>query len=212
MTGFHEEPQMNSETLINIGTHHAMEILVYSQRGDPAEMFWHGRTGPRIREHRLWMEGVIPVGNNRGQRFRLLLDAEKGESGKLLLGSEEAPSGVRLKVRTARLLPDLDHLFLLNEPTIQTCLATKGWEKTWGWNGNFKDTAADAYNLIYQQSQPLYSKDDFAYFGGWPFIFPDSDPTETAGQSFLLMTVKDSEPWVEVWEKGREFRVFQRIT
>jgi hypothetical protein len=70
----------------------------------------------------------------------------------------------------------------------------------------------DQYVRIWQSNCPIYTRDAAAVLGGWHFPWPDGDWEELRQTPFVLWTIDDSEPWVEVWKEGVGYKVIQRIT
>lgn len=73
--------------------------------------------------------------------------------------------------------------------------------------------AIDAYERAFQGEHPLYRDDTWVMLGGFAQVWPEDDVTrEAMGESLVLWTFRDSEPWVEVWHKRGKFTVIQRTT
>jgi hypothetical protein len=70
----------------------------------------------------------------------------------------------------------------------------------------------ETYIRLWQSNCPMYTGEAVAVLGGWHFPWPDGDWEELRSQPFLIWTLEDSEPWVEVWGEPGRFRVMQRIT
>jgi len=70
----------------------------------------------------------------------------------------------------------------------------------------------DAYVRFWQSNCPVYAREPFAVLGGWHFPWPDDDWELLRDRNLLVWTLKESEPWVEVWDNSGDFEVFQRIT
>jgi hypothetical protein len=68
------------------------------------------------------------------------------------------------------------------------------------------------YIRLWQSNCPLYTEEASAVLGGWHFPWPDGDWEERRKETFVLWTIEDSEPWVEVWKLPDRYRVMQRIT
>ena len=62
-------------------------------------------------------------------------------------------------------------------------------------------------------SHPLYQDGDvYAVLDGWHWPGPDHDWHDLIDEHLMILTVRDSEPWVEAWRmRTGEFRVIQRI-
>ena len=110
-------------------------------------------------------------------------------------------------------MPPIDEVFRFGSPEVQWWLASIGWGRDWGYNGNFPDRdIADGYERAYQDQLLLYSGGAHAVLGGWPMSWPDGNRDELLESRLIVWTFEDSEPWVEVWENQGRFRVIQRIT
>jgi hypothetical protein len=70
----------------------------------------------------------------------------------------------------------------------------------------------DSYMKAWQDNCPVYTGTTTAVIGGWHFPWPDGDWEELCGKQFVLWTIENSEPWLEVWKDGESFRVLERIT
>ena len=59
----------------------------------------------------------------------------------------------------------------------------------------------------------FFESDVFAMLGGWHFPGQDDDWEELMDEHLMVLTFRDSEPWVEAWRlRTGEFKVLQRIT
>lgn len=131
----------------------------------------------------------------------------------------DADGGARLYAHAGRCMPPLDAVFRFGSPAVQKWLKAQGWDPKAGPNGNFKDrTPVDEYQRHYQELSPVHGsrlgsrQPVYAMLGGWHFPWPDGDWAELVKKPLLALTFEDAEPWVEVWGKGKGFRVVQRIT
>lgn len=70
----------------------------------------------------------------------------------------------------------------------------------------------DAYLKTWLDNCPVYVESATAVIGGWHFPWPDGDWEELCHKQFVLWTIENSEPWIEVWKDGQSFRVFERVT
>jgi hypothetical protein len=52
----------------------------------------------------------------------------------------------------------------------------------------------------------------FAVLGGWHVPWPDGDWLELVEHPLVVLTLAESEPWVEAFNTGQGFRVIQRIS
>jgi hypothetical protein len=70
------------------------------------------------------------------------------------------------------------------------------------------------YDRIYTREFPLYFESDIhAVLGGWHWPGQDDDWHDLIDEQLMVLTVRDSEPWVEAWRtRTSQFKVIQRIT
>lgn len=62
------------------------------------------------------------------------------------------------------------------------------------------------------RTHPLYSDQAAAVLGGWHFPWPDGDWEELVDKELVLWTLREAEPWVEVFHDGKDFVVNVRLT
>ena len=106
----------------------------------------------------------------------------------------------------------IEAIFLLGGDDVGAWLAANNWQRTWGYNDNFPDSAVvREFERWWQGQHPLYSGDAVAVAGGWHFCWPDDDWWELIDDELVLWTV-ESEPYLEVWKAGRGLKVLRRIS
>lgn len=121
--------------------------------------------------------------------------------------------GTRLFALPGETLPPIEAVFKFGSSAVREWLDANNWDPDWGYSDNFKDRQpADVYQRTYQAQCPLYSGNAYAVLGGWHFPWPDNDWEQLLQDRLIAWTFEESEPWVEVWEQNRAFRVIQRIT
>ena len=125
--------------------------------------------------------------------------------------------GTVLFAAPGRCLPPIEAVFQFGSPAVKAWLKKNEWELGWDYNDNFKDKkVAKHYLKKFQQMYPLYGgvggRAVHAMLGGWHFPWPDGDWLDLAKRQLLVCTFEDSEPWVEVWAKGKKFEALQRVT
>jgi hypothetical protein len=125
--------------------------------------------------------------------------------------------GTRLYAHPGRCLPPIDAIFRLGSPAVQQWLQAQGWKPEWGYNNNFKDKKpVQQYDRAYRELNPIYGglggTPVHAMLGGWHFPWPEGDWAARIDRPLLVLTFEESEPWVEVWGKGKGFEVKQRVT
>jgi hypothetical protein len=90
-----------------------------------------------------------------------------------------------------------------------------GWNRDWRYNSNFKGRKiVEEYERIWMSEFPVYFESDVhAILGGWHSPGADDDWHALIDEKLMVLTVRDSEPWVEAWRMPlNEYRVIQRIT
>ncbi len=213
---------MTAEELIAEGRklQRACSFLRPQENGPPAAI-WHPRNRDKITatgEH-CWLTVDTSRIPNRPPSLRgyvgVFTDEKSFESGRVevLQNWPERP-GVKLYAHAANVLPPIDAVIAYGSEAVGDWLRSLGWSREWGYNGNLQDTAVQEYERIWQQEFPIYFESDIhAILGGWHFPMPDSDWEELCDEQLLIFTLRDSEPWVEVWQtRSGGFKVIQRIT
>ena len=121
--------------------------------------------------------------------------------GELLWGSE-TPS-----------FPPPEALCLNGSERLAAWLTERGWSRRDGAEAVIHRTPeGDEYVRAWQQRCPLYRDGPVAVLGGWPVMWPDDDVYAARGQ-LVLWTLRDAEPWIEVWMDGADrLSAIARIT
>jgi len=77
----------------------------------------------------------------------------------------------------------------------------------------------EAYDEVLRAEHPLHNDTDcFAMLGGWSACFTwcygydEIYPWHVFEKELVVLTIADSEPWIEVFDDGSEFETFSRIT
>jgi hypothetical protein len=76
----------------------------------------------------------------------------------------------------------------------------------------YKSLQADGYVRFFQQQHPLYSSQTAAMLGGWHVGWPDDGSYYNNGRQVTLLTLRDSEPWIEVWPREGKYEALWRST
>jgi hypothetical protein len=188
----------------------------------PVAAIWHERDDEEIDAtgHRCWVTvdaGQIPgLSPSVKGYLSIFTNEENCEGGRVEVASSwPKRKGIQLYAHPSPVLPPIDAVFLRGDNTVGEWLRANNWERGWGYNGNFKDKqVAEAYQKTFTNEYPVYIESDiYATLGGWHLPFPDPDWQELIDEHLMVMTIRDSEPWVEAWRTtAGEFRVIQRIT
>lgn len=125
-------------------------------------------------------------------------------------------NGTPLYAHPASVLPPLDAVFALGSEEVGKWLAAHDWARSEQYNSNFGDAEIVApYEQLWFAEHPILNNDPevYAFTGGWHLPGQDSDWHELITAKLILTTVRDSEPWVEVFQlPDGEYKVAQRIT
>jgi len=124
-------------------------------------------------------------------------------------------TGTELYAYSASVLPPIDAVFARGSEHVHDWIRSHGWERTDRYNDNFKDAATvREYERIWFGEFPLYTDSDiYAVLGGWHLPCADADWDDLIDEGLMVLTVRDSEPWVEAWHtRTSEFKVIQRNT
>jgi hypothetical protein len=104
---------------------------------------------------------------------------------------------------------------------IQAWLKANSWNPINGIGDNFPDKAAvQEYEKVLGREHPFAKGDEhtFAMLGGWSWCFSwcysidEGYDWSLFKKSLLLLKLAESEPWIEVFDDGKRFIVFDRIT
>lgn len=214
---------MTSDHLIAEGRRLQRPCVFLRPKGTgPFAAVWHERDDEEIGAtgHRCWLTvdaGQIPgLAPSVSGYLSIFTDEDKSEGGRVEVASSwPKRNGIRLYAHSASVIPPIDAVFLRGDDSIGEWLQGNSWEREWGYNDNFKDQqAAAAYQKTFTSEYPVYLESDiYAMLGGWHMPFPDPDWQELIDDHLMVMTIRDSEPWVEAWQtKSGHFQVIQRIT
>ena len=179
------------------------DLLVEAGEGDTIAAYWYGvRAGARciaLQQDGAWIE--------------VFLDADC-EHGRVATLSSPDRTGVPLRREPGSSLPSPDALFLNGGPVIADYLARHGWSRDDSYTDNFPDALARRYNELWMDTHPFLASDSglVAVSGGWSWTWPDSESSDFLNTELVLLTIRDSEPWVEVLKGPNGYRVLQRVS
>lgn len=123
------------------------------------------------------------------------------------------PRSLELSAQVVTALPVIDAVFLLGSKHVRRWLASNKWQPEWLYNSNFPDRApVEEYERAYWAESAFENPRVYAAVGGWHHPWPDENWDRRVDQQILLCTFRDSEPWVEVWNRRGRLEVVQRIT
>lgn len=123
------------------------------------------------------------------------------------------PPGEPLAAREVLSLPPVDHVFRHGSPRLRAWLDSLGWGQDQV-DAGISDAfpaweLVNPYEQAHRATSPLFTWEPHAIVSGWPPQLPDPDPP---GGRLVLTTVKDAEPWYQVWSRLGGLVVRERIT
>ena len=143
-------------------------------------------------------------------------DEKKCEGGRVeITPSWPTIAGTKLFAHPASVLPPIDAVFARGSEVLEAWIRSNGWERHFRYNNNFAGRdIVRAYSDVYRREYPLYFESDiYAILGGWHWPGPDNDWHDLIDEQLMVLTLRNYEPWVEVWRtRTNQFRVIQRIT
>lgn len=167
---------------------------------------------------RCWMtvdSRRIP-GMPEGTEGYLTLSGEANDLGAWVEFSTTWPrrQGTALYAYSAAVLPPLDAVFARGSATVGRWIEDNGGDRRDRYFGKIAwDPAVAAYESLEQSEHPIYGDSDaYAILGGWHLRFPDDDWHDLIDEHLMMFTLRDSEPWIEVWRTAAGIRAIQRVT
>ncbi len=212
---------MTPDQLIAEGRNLQRPCVFLRPRGTgPVAAVWHARDKKAIEStgFRRWITvdcRHVPAFSQPNARFlELSTDEETLQGGRILaVSSLPTHEGTPLYAHAASVLPPIEAVFARGSNAVDEWLKSIGWNRNWPYTPKGDDTV-DAYVDVWMNEFPLYLKPDiYAILGGWHFPWPDDDWRDLIDEHLLILTLHDSEPWVEAWQtRAGPTRVIQRIT
>lgn len=114
-------------------------------------------------------------------------------------------------------LPCLDVLFRKGSRRFKRWLSEleeNGWKnRDWPQDPDFPAAKArDRYHKHWASSHAISTGTVDVQLGGWPLTWPEESADEQLRRKLVLRTYRDSEPWVEVFQSGKGYKVLLRLT
>jgi hypothetical protein len=214
---------MTSEQLIEEGRKLQRPCMFLRPQGaGPVAAVWYERDQDEIQStgHHCWLtvdtRQIPGLPEPLTGYISVLSNEEYCEGGRVVITpSWPKRAGTKLYAHPASVLPPIDAVFARGSDLVEAWIRSHGWERSDRYNNNFKDKAiVDAYDDIHRQEYPLYFDSDiYAMLGGWHWPGQDDDWHDLIDEHLMVLTFRDSEPWVEAWRtRAGEFEVIQRIT
>lgn len=175
-------------------------LLEKEGRGEPVA-YWHGLE-----------PGELCISfKHDGTWLNVYLD-EVEEGGRVKRDDGPIQSDTPLFGRPHASLPPVDGIFAKGSDAIGLFLDQHGWARDDPYNENFPHPAPGQYERAWQGNCPLYLGGIDAMVGGWNMPWPDDDWHDLLDHELILWTLRDAEPWVEVFKKDGTYVVKQRVS
>lgn len=123
--------------------------------------------------------------------------------------------GTKLYAKNFDCLPDVDAVFRFGSKKIED------WLKAVSWNPNtgYEQSPVKEYLKLVHSVHPFMTHDGaYAMLGGWSWCFTwcygidEEYPWDVFQKPLVVLTLAESEPWLEVFDAGKKFVTFSRIT
>ena len=123
--------------------------------------------------------------------------------------------GTKLYARKFDCLPDVEAVFQFGSKKV------KDWAKATSWDANagFDMSPIREYQAEVQSQHPFATNDGtYAMLGGWSWCFTwcysidEKYPWNLMKKALIVLTIAESEPWLEVFDDGKKFVMFSRVT
>jgi hypothetical protein len=132
------------------------------------------------------------------------------------------PKGRRLFARRTECPPPMEALFKFGSRPIQEWLRANGVDPNHGYSPElFSDqdqAALKAYEKVVAAEHPFEGRAGCcAMLGGWSWCFlwcygsNEGYPWHLFKKALVVLTVREEEPWLEVYDDGKKFVTFSRI-
>lgn len=195
----HQSPELDqlireAQRLVRNGS-----VLCEDGDGQPSA-YWHdvepGELCISMKHHGAWLN--------------VYLDEEDG--GRVEATDTPIKSATPLYAEPYTYLPHIDVIFRRGSAEVGAFIERQGWTRDDPYNDNFPHPAGAAYERRWQQNCPLYRGEHDVIVGGWPMPWPDDEGPGLIEHELILWTLRNSEPWVEVFHINGNYVVKQRIT
>lgn len=123
--------------------------------------------------------------------------------------------GTKLFARSFDCIPDVDAVIRFGSKRI------RNWAKSTGWESKpvYDQSPVKEYLEVVAAEHPFQNGDGaYAMLGGWSWCFnwcygiDEKYPWNLMKKALIVLTIAESEPWIEVFDDGRKFVTFSRIT
>jgi len=212
---------MTTDELIAEGRKLQRPCVFLRPEGDgPVAAVWHGREWGKLDYIKCWISVVtdaIPAIEMNGGIIHVIAHGSNPEIGHVELSTNwQHGTGVELYAHPSTMLPPIDAVFLLGSSRIGEWLRENNWTRRKPYNNNFPGRkVVEVYeDVCLQEDFTLHRESNvYAMLGGWHLPWPEGDWYDYLDKQLAIFTIRDSEPWIEVWYTAtKEFELKYRIT
>ena len=218
-------PKLTAEELLAEAEALQRPVLLLRTRGgsEPVAV-WSADHTRKVRGERLWITVDLRRHPDEALRREGVLevyadDAEGTGRATSRAGKLRRSEGKEMYLYGTPVMdrPCLELVFRKGSKKVQTWLdemETHGWklrEGSWGVSFPFHDVL-ESYRRTWQAGHAFYTSNAATQLGGWPLTWPDEGAEQQLRRPLVLRTYRASEPWVEVFQKGRDYQVRLRVT
>lgn len=219
--------ELSPEALIEEGRRLSRPAVALRPRGEDYAAVWRGTgvASPGAGEWRHWISidtRFLP--QNPGNRSGVISVydwwADDNRIGELKIVHDstaslpENPDGSRLYAHAFACMPDVDVLFHFGSQQV------KDWYKvSWAGDKSYRRTPVKEYLKVLEREHPFQGRmGAYAMIGGWSWYFGwcyginEEYPWRLFDQALTVLTIEDSEPWIEVFDDGASFTAYSRST
>jgi hypothetical protein len=220
-----EPPTLTPEDLVAEGRKLARPAVALYDKGKNYAAVWRGEgvADPGKGVWRHWisidtsylpdnprkLKGVVSLYENDAHMFQLKVAHDPAAA------LPRQTDGTKLYARTFECPPDVDALMHFGSKKL------RDWAKATYWDENpmYTSTPAREYLDVVSSQHPFQSHDGaYAMLGGWSWCFnwcysiDEKYPWHLMKKALIVLTIAESEPWIEVFDDGKRFVSFSRIT
>ena len=167
--------------------------------GSPSA-YWHGLANAglclSLQHHHRWLN----------------IHIDDALGGSVEIVEQPTRSAVPLFAEPAESLPPVDAVFRFGSDAVARFLREHDWPRDEPFNENFPDPTPTAYERVWQANCPLYQSGISLVSGGWHMAWPDGDWPDFVDHELFAWTLRDAEPWIEVFCKNEVYVVKHRVT
>lgn len=223
-----KKTSLTAEELLAEGRKLARPAVALYDTGKKYAAVWHGNgvVSPGPGEWRHWISidtKALPENPRKLTGVVSVYEwfADDDRMGELKVVHDKTASlpkktdGTKLYGKEFQCLPDVDALFQFGSKAVKNWVKTSGWDPSTGYD----QSPVKDYLRVVHREHPFTSDDGtYAMLGGWSWCFnwcygtDEEYPWHLVKKTLVVLTLAESEPWIEVFDDGKKFVTFSRIT